>query len=404
MPSIPDLELLLPALFDGVLEEPIWATFLEKLRVATGAEYTSLFFRSPHRPLNSVVHLYAGNASPPQVSRFYHEHLYQRDPIPYFHLIEGHPYSIDELLRQGEVNDDAYYQRLLVPSGMAILRIMRVMEQGGVNVWLSVGRSSKEFEAYVPALMRKLAPYLRTALRNVVALEHAKFASHIAEEAFRRLDCCWFTLDSSGQVLDADKGAASLFANSRFLGLKPNGKLFASCRAVERDIMNGVQSLIAEDDGRPRAIVLNRDPWYDMVLMPTHHRTISSKPDPAVVAYVRGGSWSSASGCEMLAELFELNASEARLALALSRGMKIAEAATELGFTIETARNYSKKIYAKLGVRGQADVVRLIMRSVFAIAQKPCYEPAHVPTLGFPSASIVSAIPNSFYSDAKVHA
>ena len=93
-----------------------------------------------------------------------------------------------------------------------------------------------------------------------------------------------------------------------------------------------------------------------------------ARPAPALIAYVHGDSWSSADRCDQLAELFALLPSEARLALALSRGMTIAEAASDLGLTIETARTYSKKIYAKTGARGQPDLVRFIHRSVLAIA------------------------------------
>ena len=69
-----------------------------------------------------------------------------------------------------------------------------------------------------------------------------------------------------------------------------------------------------------------------------------------------------------IAQLFGLRPSEARLALALSRGLSIADAAHALGLTLETARNYSKKIYAKTGTRGQSDLVRLILTSVLALA------------------------------------
>jgi DNA-binding NarL/FixJ family response regulator len=89
---------------------------------------------------------------------------------------------------------------------------------------------------------------------------------------------------------------------------------------------------------------------------------------PAVVAYVHGDSALSADRCEQLAQLFDLLPSEARLALALSRGMNITEAAEDLGLTEQTARTYSKNIYAKMGARGQADLVRFIHRSVLRIA------------------------------------
>ena len=66
--------------------------------------------------------------------------------------------------------------------------------------------------------------------------------------------------------------------------------------------------------------------------------------------------------------MFGLLPSEARLALALSRGLTLTEAAADLGLTIETARNYSKKIYAKTGARGQPDLVRFILAGVLAFA------------------------------------
>ena len=87
-----------------------------------------------------------------------------------------------------------------------------------------------------------------------------------------------------------------------------------------------------------------------------------------MVAYIQGDNRSLADRHEQLAELFGLLPSEARFALALSRGLSIAEAAQSLGITLETARNYSKKVYAKMGARGQADLIRFILTSVLALA------------------------------------
>ena len=70
---------------------------------------------------------------------------------------------------------------------------------------------------------------------------------------------------------------------------------------------------------------------------------------------------------EQLVDLFGLLPSEARLAWELAQGRTIAEAATELNLTLETARNYSKKIYSKTGARGQVELVRIILTSVLAI-------------------------------------
>jgi len=63
----------------------------------------------------------------------------------------------------------------------------------------------------------------------------------------------------------------------------------------------------------------------------------------------------------LLVDLFGLLPSEARLAAALAGGDSLAEAAVHLGLTIETARTYSKKVFAKTGTRGQTDLVHRIL-------------------------------------------
>jgi len=51
----------------------------------------------------------------------------------------------------------------------------------------------------------------------------------------------------------------------------------------------------------------------------------------------------------------------------MAQAISISDAAETLGLTIETARNYSKKIYAKTGARGQAELVRIVLTSVLAV-------------------------------------
>ncbi|TAL02852.1 MAG: helix-turn-helix transcriptional regulator [Rhodospirillaceae bacterium] len=362
-----DSDILAP-LLDGIFEEPLWATFLDRLRRRTRADYVALTFRPPGMPLNAVIHLYAGEPSPPPVSQHYHNHLYERDPLPYYQLREGRVYALHELLRFGEPEHDTFYRELLIPSGMITMRMMRVMEPSGVNAWLTLSRKKGDFKPSDGASIGAIAPYLRGALRTFVALERERFNASVAAEAIRRLDFGWLTLSSSGHVLDADAHGTHLLAHSNILRRSATGQLSARSKQLERKIAAAVRALAADPSTRPRAIVLSRDPWLDMLLIPTHKRSISAKPDPAVIAYIHGDRWSSADRCEQLAELFGLLPSESRLALALTRGMTIAEAACELGLTVETARNYSKKIYAKTGARGQPDLVRFVLRSVLTIA------------------------------------
>jgi DNA-binding CsgD family transcriptional regulator len=358
-------DLILP-LLDGAFEDPPWADFLERLRETTGADYASLIFRPPAPLRLSVAHLYAGEQWSEPMQRLYRESLHHSDPVPYHQLEDGRAYALDELIDPADPVHQAY-RRMNRDNGFSAAHIMRVTEPSGVNVWLTIGRR-QDFAVEHRPMLTGLAPYLRTALRGFVALERARFSAAVAGEAIRRLNFGWLSLDGAGRILDADAQGEHLLAQSGIVRRGPDGRLTARPLALDREIMAAVKVLADTVQGRPHAIILGRDPWLDMLLIPAGRRTISSGPPPAVIAYIHGDDWSSADRCDQLADLFELLPSEARLALALSRGMTIAEAARDLALTVETARTYSKRIYAKTGARGQPDLMRFIHRSVLAIA------------------------------------
>ena len=65
-----------------------------------------------------------------------------------------------------------------------------------------------------------------------------------------------------------------------------------------------------------------------------------------------------------IARLFDLSPQEARLALLLAYGYTISEAAAEMHIAETAARNYSKRVYAKVGIGSQTDLVRLVYRNL----------------------------------------
>lgn len=361
----PDLvPLLLEDLLAGLGDDPPWSGFLSRLREGLAADYASIVFRPipVGQPQSRVVHLFSGADWPPLIAAAYREGGYQDDPLPYFSLVEGRAYRLGELLTAGDPAHEDYRRRMLEPSGMNVLRFVRIETRGGINAWLTVSRKADEFPASTDEVIAALVPALRAAIAARVTLERERTSAMVANEAIRRMNFGWITLDGAGRILDADSHGARLLDGGTMLLRSRGGRLAARDPQVSREIAEAVR-----DPGRrPRAIVLAREPWLDMLLVPANVRHAAG-PAPALIAYVHSDSWSSADRCEQLGELFDLIPCEARLALALSRGMSIAEAAGELGLTVESARTYSKRIYAKTGARGQADLVRFIHRSVLAI-------------------------------------
>jgi DNA-binding CsgD family transcriptional regulator/GAF domain-containing protein len=367
--TIQDENDLLTALHDGLHEQPLWSTFLERLRQRANADYASIIFRPPDRPTSLPVELYAGTPSAPDIQQSYAERFVAVDPFLKAALREGRVYALGDLFVPGNPDHDAFRAHVLEPRGLRFMRIVRVTEPGGISATLNIARAQPDFTAAQGALLDRVGGHFRRALRNHIALERERLRASIAEDMMERLAFGWLTLDAGGCVVETSPEAKRILQHDCGLRIARSGRLTASRAQVDRKLTEAIRVLAAAPSERPRALEINRDPWVDMLLTPIGNRVESMGRTPVMIAYLQGDNQSAAGRHEQIAELFGLLPSEARLALALSRGMSIAEAGESLGLTLETARNYSKKIYAKMGARGQTDLIRYILTSVLALAK-----------------------------------
>lgn len=359
---------LTTAILDGAFETPLWSTFLAQLRTATGADFVTMIFLPPRKTLDEALHLFSGEEAPQRVEFVYATYFNSLSMLSDFDMEHGKVYAYGDLYPPKRKEHLAFYEEVVVPSGVTAARMIRVAEPTSVSAWLAISRRGGEFREQDDRLLEDLSPTLSGALRNYVALERERYTSGLTRDALRRLYFAWMTLDSTGHVLEYDPEIDHVFARSDVLSKGASGRLIAKPAQLERDIHEAIQAFGKNPQARPRAFTLNWDPWLDMVLMPAVQNRLTACPRAAVVAYVHGDSWQASDRCDQLIQLFGLSPSEARLALAVSRGMSIAEAAVKFGLKTESARKYTKSIYNKTGARGLPDLVRIVMRSGLAFA------------------------------------
>jgi DNA-binding NarL/FixJ family response regulator len=92
--------------------------------------------------------------------------------------------------------------------------------------------------------------------------------------------------------------------------------------------------------------------------------------EPAITALLRGAPSARTLPTNTVAETLRISLSEARLAVLLCDGHSLASAATEIGWTIETARSCSKQIFARTGTYGQTNLVRKMLNSSMWLQHK----------------------------------
>lgn len=359
---------LIASVLEGAFEPRPWSAFLGRLREATVAEHTTLIFRPPGGPLSEALHVYSGTATREAVSDVYTQHFSSLTPLGEFEMKEGCVYSFEDLYPPRDDRHQEFFQQVVLPRGIQDARMIRVMEPTGVNAWLSISRERADFGYGTTELLRSLAVPLRASLRFYVELEREKFAAGVVGDAMRSLHFGWIGLNAEGAIIDCDSGGGVVLSRSNVLFSSSTGKMVTRSKQLGQELAGAIQRLTNDPSTRPIALVLSRDPWLDMLLVRSTKTKLAAKAAPTVIAYVHGDSWAAADRCSQLTDLFGLSNSEARLALAISRGRTLTEAAGDIGLTVETVRSYSKNIYAKTGAKGLADLVRIVMRSVMVFS------------------------------------
>jgi DNA-binding CsgD family transcriptional regulator len=340
---------LLTALYGGVLDTQPWGLFLRRFRARTAGDLCRIHIRASGEPgaewreVNSDSDRRASVTGVPG------------DVLPSF-----------SDMRPGRVYDSA--ELGLGTEGFA--RFMRVTVPDGAEAALSMIRAGEDFRAREAALLSGLAPHLAIAVRSLTELDrqrqHNAMAQHLLDaDAFG-----WLLIDARGRVLDCDKGALAMLEDGATIRRASDGHL----RFLYPDSENLLDQLLQGPEtalGVLRAAWADDDPPIQALFLPPPTGVSERLPAPAHLIVLRSVLRDEMPVEGLLIDLFSLTRSEAALALRIANGESIAEAAESLGLTVETARNYSKRIYTKMGAHGQADVVRIVLNGVTALAAQP---------------------------------
>ena len=364
VPNLGETELLVP-LHEGMFEMPMWDTFLKRLKQAAGCDIATLLLLASDS--TSAIQLSSVTRAPsPKLQTLFDEKYAGTEPLQSRTMREGRIYGLEELLEIGGSKQREFRDDVLLPIGITHMQSVRIADPSGLNAWLVLS-AREEIRPSSSTLLTALLPHLRVALRVLARLEQENARASMTAGAFSHIDFGWIAVDRRCRVVDMDEQAQRFLSRSAAMRRGPYDRLVPSSPAIDRQLTALVKSFAENSDARPRAVNLSQDPWIDILVSPVRVTSLSLGGKAVAVVYFRGDQSSSADRCQQLIDVFKLTQSEARFAWSIAQGISIADAADKHGLTIETARNYSKKIYAKTGARGQVDFMRRVLTSVVAI-------------------------------------
>lgn len=360
-----ETDLILP-LFRGMDEDPPFSTFLERLRRRTGAEHVSLVFRQHKAPMDQEAEFFAGTDINRMLRESGDEAIHTIARSHHDRLRPGRVYATAEFVD----HDPAYRARHeagLKRIGIRDERVVRIVGEDNLNVLLIMARAD-ECTAADSALLSSLTPYVAAAIRNFVSMESLRVSSVMAAEGLGRSGVGWILFDRDARVLAIDPATQASLGRHAGLTLRTGERPRDAAPRIEREIVEAAAAIAGKPDAQQRVVLICEEPRIEAILQSANALALAGMAYPAMLAVCRLPRNASPDRPARLSSLFDLPPREAELAIALADGMTIAEAAEAMGLTIETARNYSKRLYAKLGVRGQSELVRLVYESSAVLA------------------------------------
>jgi DNA-binding CsgD family transcriptional regulator len=277
-------------------------------------------------------------------------------------------YAIDEMLNYDDRAQLSDQRASLDAMGIRFGRWLRITVVGVADAWLLLVRDSDDFTSSAVTTLSAIGPYLAAALRTLSALIEQRLQTALAQAALTRIGVAQLAFDAEGRVMAADADAEQLLSFVHGPEGRINRRLMV-LPEVAAALDSACAALARGQHGDSRIVQIDPQMGLNLLLRKSNLEIARPSALPAVLGVLRCAKREEERvGAEVLRQIFGLSDREAALAEALSRGKSIIEAGRELRLTDETARNYSKRIYAKTGARGQGDLVRLVLTGLAPFA------------------------------------
>lgn len=383
-----DYDRLIGLIYQGPLETRPWESFLPHIREIMNAQVVSLVLRPPAAGDRGVIlncrrtererddeAVNSSLADPNDWEAItYREQFFALDP--FINLPPGKVVTQRELVPDDELLASEYYLNYLEPIGIFHILGFDAVEPDGLVARLRFSRRREEppFDAGHKSLCERLLPHLQRAIQIHARLNRMESERALYAGAVDQLAVATVILDEQERVLSCNSVAQAMLDEKDGL-LVCEQVLQADHRKVNEQLKQLVRDAIAAQlSGEPsmaRALRIPRPsglPDLGLVVRPIpSSEWAEGQSSPCVAIFISDPRMHEDASRQLLAELFELTPAEANLAIKLARGLSLAELSAEQNISQHTARAQLKSIFSKTRVTRQAELVRLVLKSVASL-------------------------------------
>lgn len=365
-----DLLALVDLAYDAATDPASWPALLRGMATKLGCEVVGINLQDLE---SGSASLQSQIGADPSWSRAYESYYAARNIF----LSARPDLTYSGAIRNGEaiVPDHQavqteYFNDFLRPLGVLHAIGLIPFRTGSVIALVSLMRriGAPSFTDADFALLERLMPHLQRAISIHRRLEAVDLARTAAAETLDRMPIGVSILGGDRTVLFLNRQMQALLDQGDGLLLLRDGLSAANPTEAEtlrrlvaeacatglgRGVLAGGAAVVTRPSGR-RSLSL--------LVAPLRPRAFALATEmPAAIVFVGDPERKVEGVGDVLRQLYRLTPAEVAVATSLLEGRRIEELAERLGITLLTARTHVKHVLAKVGVRTQAELVRVLL-------------------------------------------
>ena len=349
------MELTIASAYEAVLHEESWGSALEHLTKLTGANSSTYVAID-----NAAPEIIQTHALDPAIMQAYNSEFAEHDP---FHgeimrsansRVVHDRREVDNDFIRGSVWFQEFYRQHRIHSIMALPLFESGNLAGSFNIQRSVGQG--DFTNQEFAAMAKIAPHLVRAAQISAKITALRRSVIYGNAVLDKLSLPILLLEQCGKVVLVNLAAEELIRH------EPSFRLSQDRFTVT---VNGIETSSCATSKMTETVIQRgktRKPLRMTTLPLAPHSALNTSwqrplcmvvfDDPEVIPVSLN---------ELLLNLFCLTPSEVRVCIAVGcEGLSPQECAEIFGVSITTIRSQIRGVYGKMGIKRQAELVRML--------------------------------------------
>lgn len=348
-----------------------WDPFLRQLRESTRSVLCAIMYKadSRHGPVfNGDVAVHEPGLNLDRINRLYREKYWRLEPVYPVDMRDG---SIANLTWESSTTTE-FYKGFIRANGLGPSLYARFSSPDGQAWWLGIARKTDDsaFSDADRSLCLNLLPHLRRSLQLNSQLEKMRIENAVYADTLNDVGVTVLILDQEGHLISGHDTGAALSTRYRCFSLQGDQLMFRHRAAAAR--LKEFQRKLSQWDGAssppPRDVLrVKCDDRHSLSISLSASRKPATNNDrtrPHAVVTIRETQRTVACGSPVLAQLYGLTRRESEVAIAIANGKSLSEIAAASARSQRTVRNHLQGVFVKTQTNRQAELAKLILRSV----------------------------------------